>query len=95
MERGELFFEPHRMDPGSTTMPRYFFDVHDGTSLPDPEGTELPDRRAMRSEAIRMAGQILDDLDGKFRGEVWVMNVRDDGGRVVMTLRFSVTEHEP
>jgi len=42
-----------------------------------------------------MAGQILDDLDGKFRGEVWVMNVRDDSGRVVMTLRFSVTEHEP
>ncbi len=76
-------------------MPRYFFDVHDGASLPDPEGTELPDRRAMRGEAIRMAGQILDDLDGKFRGEIWVMNVRDDRGRVVMTLRFSVTEHEP
>jgi hypothetical protein len=76
-------------------MPRYFFDVHDGTSLPDSEGTELPGRHAMRSEAIRMAGQILDDLDGKFRGELWIMNVRDDSGRVVMTLRFSVTEHEP
>jgi hypothetical protein len=76
-------------------MPRYFFDVHDGTSLPDSEGTELPDSRAMRGEAIRMAGQILDDLDGKFPGGVWVMNVRDDGGRVLMTLRFSVTEYEP
>ncbi len=76
-------------------MPRYFFDVHDGTSLPDSEGTELPDREAMRSEAIRMAGQILDDLDGRFRGEEWTMNVRDDGERVVLTLRFSVTEHEP
>ncbi len=83
------------MGPGFTTMPRYFFDVHDGTSLPDPEGTELPDRHAMRSEAIRMAGQILDDLDGRFQGGEWTMKVRDDSGRVVMTLRFSVTEHEP
>jgi hypothetical protein len=40
-------------------MKRYFFDVSDGWRDPDRVGTELPDDRAARREAIRFAGDIL------------------------------------
>ena len=61
--------------------------------MADDTGTELPDRRAMRGEAIRLAGEIITDEDGNLAGEEWNMTVRDDGGRTVMTLRFSAVEH--
>ena len=74
-------------------MPRYFFDVHDDQDIPDDTGTELPDRNAMRTEAIRLAGEMLRDLNGKLAGEQWSMTVRDEAGHQVMTLEFSAVEH--
>lgn len=73
-------------------MPRYFFDVYDDQELPDNIGTDLPDRKAMRGEAIRYAGEILKDLNGKLSGKEWSMTVRDETGRTVLTVRFSATE---
>ena len=74
-------------------MPRYFFDVHEDQDMADDTGTELPDRRAMRSEAIRLAGEIIADEDGKLADEQWNMTVRDEAGNKVMTLWFSAVEH--
>ena len=74
-------------------MPRYFFHVHDDEDTPDDTGTELPDRNAMRTEAIRLAGEILRDLSGKLAGEQWSMMVRDEAGLQVMALEFSAVEH--
>jgi hypothetical protein len=60
-------------------MPRYFFHVyHDFTDL-DYEGEELPDKHAAWREATVMAGQTLQNLDGKLQpGRGWRMEVTDE-----------------
>lgn len=75
-------------------MPRYFFDVHDDQDIPDDTGTDLPDRNAVRAVAVRYAGEILKDEGGKLVGNEWSMTIRDDAGRIVLTLRFSAMEHD-
>ncbi len=77
-------------------MPRYFFHIHDGQDYPDAEGTELPDLQAARVEAFRTSGELLRGHEGSaefWSGDDWTMNVMDEGGRPVFTLRFSGTEH--
>ena len=73
-------------------MPRYFFNVHDGRNMPDPNGTELPDPGAARQEAIRFAGRLLDeDADRIGLGEDWQMEVTDERGLLLFRLDFHVT----
>jgi hypothetical protein len=43
-------------------MPRYFFHMRDGSTVLDAEGTELPDLKAARDEAIRACGEMLRDI---------------------------------
>jgi hypothetical protein len=74
-------------------MMRYFFHVRDRRDLPDEDGADLTDMQAVRGEAIRAAGEMVRELDGAFTGEEWRMDVTDEEGRQVLTLRFSVTEH--
>jgi hypothetical protein len=75
------------------TMPRYFFHVHDGTSTLDTEGTELFDIFQAQEEAIRLSGALLSELGGKFwDGEDWSLEVTDEAGRGLFTLRFSAKE---
>jgi hypothetical protein len=47
-------------------MPRYFIHVHDGTSMIDDEGTELPDLTAARLAAVRLSGELLRDHPDQF-----------------------------
>ena len=42
-------------------MPRFHFNVQDGRSDVDQDGTELRDVPAARAEALRLAGAIIDD----------------------------------
>jgi hypothetical protein len=42
-------------------MPRYFFNLKDGHTSLDEEGTELADIHAARREAVTFAGQTLRD----------------------------------
>lgn len=75
-------------------MPRYFFHVHDSADIPDDGGTELADRNAAWGEAIRAGGEMLKDLDGRFNpASEWRMEVSDEAGNPVFTLRFSATDH--
>ena len=77
-------------------MPRYFFHVRDGKDFPDTEGSELPDLDAVRTEALKASGEMLRDSKGRaefWSGDDWTMNVTDEAGRPVLTLRFSGTEH--
>ena len=77
-------------------MPRYFFHVRDGKGLPDTEGSELPDLNAVRTEALKASGEMLRDSKGRaefWSGDDWTMNVTDEAGQPVLTLRFSGTEH--
>ena len=74
-------------------MPRYFFHVHDGSSIKDKEGTELPDIFAAQEEAIHLSGELLREMGGKFwNGEEWSLDVTDEAGRILFTLRFSAEE---
>ncbi len=74
-------------------MPRYFFHVHDGSSTRDHEGTELPDIFAAQEEAILLSGELLREMGGKFwNGEEWSLEVTDEAGRILFTLRFTAEE---
>jgi hypothetical protein len=74
-------------------MPRYFFHVVDGHNITDNEGTEFPNLRHARAEAIRLAGAILrDEGDTFWDGTEWHMNVTDVAGQSVLKLRFSADD---
>lgn len=74
-------------------MPRYFFNVIDGRSIIDTEGSELADLKEARVEAIQLAGAILrDEGDTFWNGEVWHMNVTDAAGQSVLKLHFSAQD---
>ena len=76
-------------------MPRYFFHVDDGIPDRDQDGQELPDVRAARVEAIRACGEMLREAADRFSGREWRMEVTDESGAAVITLRFLLTEHLP
>lgn len=74
-------------------MPRYHFNVHDGVSSLDHDGTELPDWKAARLEAVRLAGEILkDEAERVVLGEDWRIEVSDDTGLVLFHMAFVITE---
>lgn len=74
-------------------MPRYFFHVTDGRSIPDTEGTELVDIYQAQYEAIQVSGELLRDMGAKFsHGTDWKMEVADALGQIVFVLRFSAEE---
>ena len=74
-------------------MPRYFFNVHDGETFPDLQGTELHDLNAARDEAIRFSGALMKDSPDKFWvAKGWHMEVCDDFGLHLFTLRFAAEE---
>ena len=82
-----------RLMRGEWRVPRYFFHVYDGYSTTDTEGTELPDWHSARREAIRLAGQILnDEADKLLLGEGWRMEVTDVAGHTLFQLDFCFTE---
>ena len=71
-------------------MPRYFFNVHDGVSIPDSVGSEHVDVASARSEAVetiaeRLRGTMLTNTDVS----AWLMNVVDEDGFTVIVLSFT------
>ena len=73
-------------------MPRYFFNVHDGCMAPDDTGTDLPDLNAARTEAVKLAGALLNDGTEIFLGCLnWSMDVKDKAGSVLFSLRFTAS----
>ena len=74
-------------------MPHYFFDVRDGTYMPDREGTELAGLAAARVAAVELAGALLKDNPAKFwDGDDWRIEVKDDGNVILFVLHFSATD---
>ncbi|MEE7457534.1 MULTISPECIES: DUF6894 family protein [Methylobacteriaceae] len=69
-------------------MPRYFFDINDGTDLKDEVGREIREPLALRREALRvmtalMAAEAEDSQDCTL-----VLTVRNGNGDSVMTIRL-------
>ena len=76
-------------------MPHFFFHVMDGKSLIDNVGLELPDKAAVRKEAIRFAGAVLateEEVDGS--DKPWRMYVADENAVTVLTLTFQIDSHD-
>ena len=74
-------------------MPRYFFHIIDGYSVRDEDGTELPSIYVAQAEAIRLSGEVLRDMGGRFwNGTEWRLEVEDERARVLFVLHFSAEE---
>ena len=73
-------------------MPRYYFHVEDGVSLPDREGIELPGLTEARRQAAILAGGVLSEGAGQFwDGQPWSIRVTDDTNLTLFTLDLSAT----
>lgn len=77
----------------SECVPCYVFTIHDGSPDTEPIKVEFPDLRAARAEAVRTAGEMLRDIDGAFSGQEWRLEVMDEAGKALLTLRFVAEEH--
>ena len=74
-------------------MPIYHFNVRDGSNIPDPDGTELPNVQAARVEAVKLAGRLLlDEPDTFWEGSDWHVEVTNDRGLILFRLDFMATE---
>ncbi|RLP26346.1 hypothetical protein [Mesorhizobium sp. YM1C-6-2] len=71
-------------------MPRYFFHVDNGEFIPDETGADLPDLQAARREAVRAAGEMIDEAQESFWDHLslWNMHVTDSDHRLLFTLTF-------
>lgn len=75
-------------------MPCYFFHVPGRHPDRDDSGTELPDLYAAQAEAVRTAGEMLQDHGAKLLNDGhWSMQVHDAAGQPLFTLRLTVEEH--
>ena len=76
-------------------MARYFFDVINSSPFMDEEGSEFSDLDAVRTAAVTLAGEVIQDHAERFwGGEAWKFSVRDDAGNPVFTFSFSATTPE-
>lgn len=77
-------------------MTRFFFHVHNGISVFDDVGLELPDVEAAEAAAIELSGEILNDgPDGPlWQNNTWRVEVSDSPGILGLTfliVQFSIT----
>jgi hypothetical protein len=76
---------------GHSSMPTYYFHIDNGAFVPDNEGVDLPNLDAARREAVRAAGEMINDSQQSFWEHMtpWIMNVTDDQHRLLFTLQFA------
>lgn len=74
-------------------MPRFYFDVHDGSDFIDELGIELASPLDARREAVRYAGNLIAEENwAALPNEPWRMVVRDDHAQVVLALVFGAID---
>jgi hypothetical protein len=77
---------------------RFYFNVRNGGTELDPDGTLLSGIAEARSQALRMLGAMLQEADSNFPWggtpwRVWVSDGPQGSGRVLFTLQVSAVEH--
>ena len=77
-------------------MPLFHFNVYDGISTHDREGTTLVDVHEARREALRRASGLLDEevIRGRL-GEDWRMEITNEEGRMLFRLDLIFDESTP
>jgi hypothetical protein len=74
------------------TMPRYFFNVENSSTVDD-DGTELPDLATAKCEAVKLAGRMICDASNTFWDTQEInMIVTDERGMTLFLLDFIGTE---
>ncbi|WP_237482884.1 DUF6894 family protein [Lichenibacterium dinghuense] len=74
-------------------MPRFHFYVHNGREALDEEGIDLPDVRAARTEAVRLAGGMLLDRASLVHDDgAWHLSVTDGCGRPLVRVDVNVVD---
>ncbi|MBR1209479.1 hypothetical protein [Bradyrhizobium sp. JYMT SZCCT0180] len=74
-------------------MPRYFFNTHGVRPIIDEEGKGLPDNGTAWHEATIIAGELLKDIDGKFRpDQEWALEVTDENRKPLYVIRIKAQE---
>ena len=74
-------------------MPRFFFNVLDGVSIPDDTGTELSDLYAARLEAVRYSGELLKQHPDAFWVQSeWRIEVADTLGLILFAIHISAVQ---
>lgn len=72
-------------------MRRYHFNIYDGISLPDKDGSTLPTWDDARVEAMRIANEVLSDrAHTTALGDNWRLEVTDDYGLILFRIDFAV-----
>lgn len=70
-------------------MAKYHFNLEDGQSYPDTEGSDWDNLDSVRTEAVRRSGQLLQEQAQTFwGGHGWKLTVTDATGMVMFTLHF-------
>ena len=65
-------------------MSRFYFNLHDGADLPDPDGLDLPDLDAARQEAVRRTALILAGNNTKLLSDTdWRLDITDERGNIL------------
>lgn len=73
-------------------MPRYFFTVEGIANPTDQEGTVLKGPEEARSAAVTLAGELLQDIEGRFwTTPEWRLQVTDEKGASVCMLSITGT----
>jgi hypothetical protein len=72
-------------------MPRYYFNLSNKRCVTDPYGTMLHDKNAAMGHALAVARELMFNSTGMLghRWSAWIMLVKDNEGRNVLTLPFS------
>lgn len=69
---------------------RYYFHLHDGAFVVDPDGLELPDWQAASDRSVARAGEVIRERGIKFwQGEHLRIVVTDSVGTALFELRLS------
>ncbi|MHB0784446.1 DUF6894 family protein [Bradyrhizobium sp. 5.13L] len=65
-------------------MPKYFFHVHSAKPSHDEVGEDLPDDETAWRAATRFAGEVMRDINGKFRpGQDWSLEVMNEARKPI------------
>ncbi|MFD0936720.1 DUF6894 family protein [Methylobacterium trifolii] len=74
-------------------MPRYFFNVYDGVSAIDHDGTEFENLAAAKLEALQLIGEILRHHSKSIaNGEDWHLEVVDKHALILFRVDLLVTD---
>lgn len=69
-------------------MARYFFDLNDGSDIPDEIGREIADLAALRREALRVMTSLTAAEAEDAKDTTLVMTVRDEAGGTPLRVRL-------